>query len=617
MNAPTNFQRSSSWTLQSYLKSKDTPQDDEKDNDMAVPKTDLLRGFSSILDTSAAYDVLPHQVENQHDSSKTSKRVSIISSASEADTRCSESDDDDSWMDALCDVPVEMIDAIDPLPIFQDDVLATPTNSQTHKRSADDLISPTIVTPYTSGKHIALRRVSVDGFLPAAATPPAPRAPKNAPPTRPSRLDNVASPEANVDAVWSKGNFRPSQLFQKELRLVKRKATTSEPSSMKAPPATKDVPFPNISSSGRVRKSVKLFDPLDYENPRKPRKSKSVIKKQGNTSEQVLAKASFSSNDVPYHIVMEPIKKKRKMETPVKVETGAKKSDTSRKLKSLKKATPSTPNKINCSTKVGISKSADSQSKENKTRRIKASKARRAAVLRPKDALRPRVLTPTKVKGDPTPLDLSKIPVVVGNKTFSDIQAASWTKKYKEFLAFKEFYGHTAVPHFYTPNLKLSRWVKRQRYQYKLRLNKLASTMTDDRITLLNEAGFIWDSHTNVWMERYRELSNFVKKHGHSGVTSTRKSKKHCCLAAWVKHQRRQYKLMKMGCPSHMSPDRIDLLNKIGFQWFIRPSYQNEIIHKLQTEEDQTTRVPRPTTTEAFQVDDVKPDQVKSTFADL
>mmetsp|Transcript_27479 Transcript_27479/g.66724 ORF Transcript_27479/g.66724 Transcript_27479/m.66724 type:complete len:645 (-) Transcript_27479:74-2008(-) len=644
MNEPTTFQRTSSWTLQSYLKDKDTPQGDKKDDDLAVPKTDFLRGFSGALDTSAAYDVLPYKVENQ-DSSKTTKRVSIISSASEADTRSSESDDDDSWIDALCDVPVAMIDAIDPLPVFQD-VLATETNSQSRKRSADDLNSPMMVTP---AKANPLRRVSMDGFLPAETPSPSPKetpspsAPKDTPPPRPSRYDNAASPEAIidpaklVDAVLPEAAFKPSQLFTNDPPAIKEEPTTNEPSSMKEPPSTnkappaikeepKDEPFPNVSSSGRVRKAVKHFDPQDYDmprKPRKPRKSKPAIKKEENTSEEVSDKVS-SADAAPYHILMEPLKKKRKIETPEKADPlmntriprkkSAKKKSGSllKKLKTLKKVGHNkNSKKVNSANPIRVAKTAI-KSKRKKAKSLKVIKARPSAALRPKHKYsRPLVLTPTKVKSKhvASSLDLSQIPKIVKGKIFSHLQAACWTQKYKEFLEFKKFYGHTAIPHFYMPNLKLSRWVKRQRYQYKLRLSKRPSTMTNQRITLLNKAGFIWDSHSNVWMERYRELSEFSKKHGHTSVTPNKKSKKHNCLAAWVKHQRRQYKLMKMGCPSHMSPERIDLLDKIGFKWFVRTNCHDMV--KLQAK-----RAAEPSTGE-FQVEDVMPDQVASFAATL
>ena len=44
----------------------------------------------------------------------------------------------------------------------------------------------------------------------------------------------------------------------------------------------------------------------------------------------------------------------------------------------------------------------------------------------------------------------------------------------------------------------------------------------------------------------------------------------HAQLYTWVKSQRRQYKLMKEGRPSTITPDRIEALDRLGFSWEIR-----------------------------------------------
>lgn len=39
--------------------------------------------------------------------------------------------------------------------------------------------------------------------------------------------------------------------------------------------------------------------------------------------------------------------------------------------------------------------------------------------------------------------------------------------------------------------------------------------MTDERVELLQEAGFVWDSHAAAWLEKYSELKKFAFKQGH------------------------------------------------------------------------------------------------------
>jgi Helicase associated domain len=150
---------------------------------------------------------------------------------------------------------------------------------------------------------------------------------------------------------------------------------------------------------------------------------------------------------------------------------------------------------------------------------------------------------------------------------FKPFHEEKWVVRYKELLGFHREHGHAAVPHTFPPNPQLARWVKRQRRQYKLRKDNRQSTMTGERLDMLNNVGFIWDSHDVNWREKLMSLSSFSKENGNCNVPSNYRDKK---LATWVKCQRRQYKLYWDGKPSAMSPDRMMELEKIGFEWEIR-----------------------------------------------
>jgi hypothetical protein len=150
---------------------------------------------------------------------------------------------------------------------------------------------------------------------------------------------------------------------------------------------------------------------------------------------------------------------------------------------------------------------------------------------------------------------------------FKPFHEEKWTLRYKELLVFHKEHAHSAVPHTYPKNPQLARWVKRQRRQYKLRKDSRASTMTSERLDLLNSVGFVWDSHDVNWREKLDGLEAFRIGHGHCNVPSNFTDKK---LATWVKCQRRQYKLYWDGKPSAMSPERILELEKVGFEWEIR-----------------------------------------------
>jgi hypothetical protein len=154
---------------------------------------------------------------------------------------------------------------------------------------------------------------------------------------------------------------------------------------------------------------------------------------------------------------------------------------------------------------------------------------------------------------------------------FRQYQAENWSLRIKEVKLFVGKHGHCIIPHDYPPNQILSRWAKRQRYQYKLyKVSSPRSSMTVERIKSLEDLGFCWDAHKTLWSDRYEDLRQFVKENGHANVpTSYRENRQ---LATWVKCQRRQYKLWKAGGRANINGDRVKLLESIGFKWAIARS---------------------------------------------
>ena len=155
-----------------------------------------------------------------------------------------------------------------------------------------------------------------------------------------------------------------------------------------------------------------------------------------------------------------------------------------------------------------------------------------------------------------------------GDVRFREYQAEIWSEKFEDLCEFRRFYGHCHVPHYYQRNAPLAQWVKRQRYQYKLKIDGKRSTLSDERVRLLNKIGFIWNSHDAVWEERWNELLLYKRVMGDCIVPSN--YEKNPQLAVWVKRQRRQYKFYCEGKSTSMTPERIAKLEKLGFAWDCR-----------------------------------------------
>lgn len=136
-----------------------------------------------------------------------------------------------------------------------------------------------------------------------------------------------------------------------------------------------------------------------------------------------------------------------------------------------------------------------------------------------------------------------------------------WNDHFNELVAFKAKHGHCRVPQKYEANGALSQWVKRQRYHRKHR----PEVLTAGRIQQLDYVGFVWDAQELVWHIRFEELVDYERQNGHSNVPY--KYELNQKLATWVKCQRRQYKVLQQGRPSHLNDKRVDLLQGLGFNW--------------------------------------------------
>jgi hypothetical protein len=147
---------------------------------------------------------------------------------------------------------------------------------------------------------------------------------------------------------------------------------------------------------------------------------------------------------------------------------------------------------------------------------------------------------------------------------FRHYQSDQWNDRFQDLVDFKKKTGHCLVPHNYPLNQQLAQWVKRQRYQFKLKNMSRHSTLTGIRQEALEEMGFVWDSHKAAWIERLEALKLFKAEHSHCNVPSNYDDR---ALAIWVKCQRRQYKLYTKGERSTITEERFRELDGMDLDW--------------------------------------------------
>ena len=81
------------------------------------------------------------------------------------------------------------------------------------------------------------------------------------------------------------------------------------------------------------------------------------------------------------------------------------------------------------------------------------------------------------------------------------------------------------------------------------------------------------------WYERFKELVEFQRDHGHCVVPYH--FNQNLPLALWVKRQRTQYKLKKEGQHSTMNDDRETALETLGFAWDSHKAVWQERLNEL------------------------------------
>ena len=134
-----------------------------------------------------------------------------------------------------------------------------------------------------------------------------------------------------------------------------------------------------------------------------------------------------------------------------------------------------------------------------------------------------------------------------------DTKEAYWQEGFDELTTYKRRYGNCEVPRPFVSEsgFKLGVWVASQR----AKKNKI----TDKRINLLNNLGFVWGQLELQWQRGLNELETYKKTFGNCLVPSRYISDSGYKLGSWVGHSRRK--------KSELIPEKLKQLNDLGFVW--------------------------------------------------
>jgi len=146
----------------------------------------------------------------------------------------------------------------------------------------------------------------------------------------------------------------------------------------------------------------------------------------------------------------------------------------------------------------------------------------------------------------------------------------TWEERMEQLQEYKETHGHIMVPKSHPI---LGPFVQKQRSQYALYEKGKKCHMTEDRMKQLDVMGFVFlagprlperdPSKNKSWDERFTEMLEYKETYGHTKIPQ--KYKDSPTLGQWVHMQRKEYKKMRKGLPSYMTPEKALRLSEAEF----------------------------------------------------
>jgi hypothetical protein len=194
---------------------------------------------------------------------------------------------------------------------------------------------------------------------------------------------------------------------------------------------------------------------------------------------------------------------------------------------------------------------------------------------------------------DPSEAMMPRVFLSEEGKYYKQENKDAWNKQFDGLVHFHQQHGHCQVPRRYG---KLGKWVDNQRLAYQVMQEGSASPLTQPDIDRLNSIHFEWQcessespaervmstttttpsrpssqkaeqevekpkvpkSKNTTWSRRFGQLKRFKVKNGHAMVDH------HTPLGSWLKAQKWEYKLLKLGQESKMTPKRVSMLTSLG-----------------------------------------------------
>ncbi len=144
-----------------------------------------------------------------------------------------------------------------------------------------------------------------------------------------------------------------------------------------------------------------------------------------------------------------------------------------------------------------------------------------------------------------------------------------WEAMFAELQSYKVEHGDCLIPKRWKGRRALAEWISNQRTAYA------RERLTTDQVQRLDELGFEWDPMGTRWEEKFLQLVEFKKQHGHTNVPQGKAA--YTKLSTWVRNQR----TAKLNNRPIMA-DREKRLEELGFSWrLIEPNIWDQMFDRL------------------------------------
>lgn len=159
-------------------------------------------------------------------------------------------------------------------------------------------------------------------------------------------------------------------------------------------------------------------------------------------------------------------------------------------------------------------------------------------------------------------LRITGVPVPPGFANAITVQTVrtstnSWEEYYGAASAYQQVFGNTDIPsHWVTAEgLRLGAWWTKQRVAYN------TGELSEERRTLLEKLGIVWDQLSTSWMVTYQEVKRLAAEQGHFVFDESVLTPQGLVVLNWCTQQRSRRRAGKV------TEQRIALLDAINFPW--------------------------------------------------